>query len=86
MAKPEMTPAICAAAADKAIQTYINKVGAFGDADKVRKALQMLISKCALGYGYVSNQVAMMDLLLRTSVHTATAMEGGQAYKQETMQ
>lgn len=81
-----MTPAICAAAADKAIQSYIQEVGAFGDRERVRNALEMLISKCALGYGYVSNQTAMIDLLLRTSVHAATAMEGGQAYMQETMQ
>lgn len=82
----DFTPALCAEAADKAIGEYIQAVGAYGDPDKIRKALEMLTSKCALGYGFVSNQVAMMDMLLRTSVHAATRMESGEAYPQRTVQ
>lgn len=84
--KPAFTPAICAEAADKAIGQYIQDVGAYGDPEKVRKALEMLTSKCALGYGFVTDQKRVIDMLLRTSIHAATAMEGGKAYQQGTVQ
>lgn len=82
---PEFTPTACRAAAQQAIGAYVKEVGAFGDPDKVRKALEMLISSAALGYGFVSNQTAVIDLLLRTSMHVAQRMEDGDAYP-ETVQ
>lgn len=81
----EFTPTACQAASQRLIGDYIQQVGAFGDPDKVRKALEMLISSAALGYGFVSNQTAVIDLLLRTSMHVAQRMEDGDAYP-ETVQ
>lgn len=40
----DFTPAACHAAAQHAIGEYIQQVGAHGDPDKVRKALEILIS------------------------------------------
>ena len=82
---PEFTPTACQAASQRLIGDYIQQVGAFGDPDKVRKALEMLISSAALGYGFVSNQTAVIDLLLRTSMHVAQRMEDADAYP-ETVQ
>ncbi|CUJ01576.1 hypothetical protein [Achromobacter aegrifaciens] len=81
----EFTPAACQASSQRLIGDYIQQVGAFGDPEKVRKALEMLISSAALGYGFVSNQLAVIDLLLRTSMHVAQRMEDGDAYP-ETVQ
>lgn len=77
---PEFTPATVKATAQHMIGEYIQQVGAYGDPEKIRKALEMLISSAALGYGFVSNQKAVIDLLLRTSMHVAQRMEDGDAY------
>lgn len=82
----DFTPAACHAAAQHAIGDYIQQVGAHGDPEKVRKALEMLISTAALGYGFVSNQKAVIDLLLRTSLHIAQRMEAGDAYPETVQQ
>ncbi|MGK0556125.1 hypothetical protein [Bordetella bronchiseptica] len=83
---PEFTPKACHAAAQQAIGAYVQEVGAYGDADKVRKALEMLISSAALGYGFVSNQKAVIDLLLRTAAHVVHRMESGEAYPETVQQ
>lgn len=82
---PEFTPTACQTASQRLIGDYIQQTGAYGDPEKVRKALEMLISSAALGYGFVSNQTAVIDLLLRTSMHVAQRMEDGDAYP-ETVQ
>lgn len=83
---PEFKPATVKVAAQEIIGEYIQQVGAFGDPDKVRKALEMLISSAALGYGFVSNQKAVIDLLLRTAAHVAHRMESGDAYPETVQQ
>lgn len=78
---PEFNPDTVKVAAQRMIGKYIQQVGAYGDPDKIRKALDMLISSAALGYGFVSsNQIAVIDMLLRTSKHVAQRMEDGDAY------
>jgi hypothetical protein len=72
---PTMTPKLCAEAADRAIGTYITECGAYGDATKVASALEMLTAKCALGYGHVTSQCTMMDMLMRMAVHCGQRME-----------
>lgn len=82
----EFTPSLCHEAAQQAIGAYIQQVGAYGDAEKCRKALQMLVSTAALGYGSLCSQTATIDMMLRTSVHVAARMESGNAYPTETVQ
>jgi hypothetical protein len=76
MNRPTMTPKFCGEKAEDHIHRYLVEVGAYGDADKVVKALEMLLSKTALGFGMLAGQTAMMDLLLRTTYHAANALEG----------
>lgn len=71
----ECTPRVCSAAAEQHIHAYLVEVGAFGDAEMVLKAMEMLLSKTALGYGMLAGQVPVMDLLLRTSVNVAQRLE-----------
>lgn len=86
MSVATMTPALCDAAAERLIGAYLQETGAYGDLERCRHALEMLISKAAIGYGMASNQVAMMDLMLRTAYHVAHALDGGAAGVKGTVQ
>ena len=70
-----MTPQVCGDAAEAAIGAYLKQVGAYGDIEKVSKAMEMFISKAALALCTATNDVYTMDVLLRTAYNTAAWAE-----------
>ncbi len=72
--KPTLTPAACGVAAEKAISDYIQAVGAYGEQEKVRKAMEMLVSKCALGLGVVTSAENVMTIMLRSTYNAAAIL------------
>ena len=68
-----MTPAQCAAASDDAIHAYLASVGALGDADLCRKAIEMLASKCGLALVLMCGPQEARDVLLRSALNARAA-------------
>lgn len=82
------TPKECGQIAEQHIGQYVKECGAFGDPERLKKVLEMLISKASLGLVGISDGQYATDVLLRTSLSAATYAEkihGGQQGRPEML-
>ena len=70
-----LTPQVAAEKAEQLIGQYVRELGAYGDRDKVRQVLIMLISKAALGIECVAGLERTTKILMETALNVSTVVD-----------
>lgn len=69
------SPQECGLLAEDLLVGYANDAGAFGDADAIAKAFEMLISKAALGIAFTSNGERAQQVLFRSMANVEAVIQ-----------